>query len=387
MINSVIQQDIAQRFVDRLCERLPYNINVMDFSGTIIAARDPERRGTYHEAAYRICNESIPEIVIEPGGSQPPGTLPGINLPIAHEGETIGVVGITGDPREVALLSQAVKTAIETMVEHELYKEFINRRQDKKKTLINMLLFGDDRDVEEASELARQLGYDPERPRLPLLIPLEQNQDRKKMLAAIKSNPLHTKQDISAELPDGNLVIFKTVTLPEVEKIRMLYHRISEYAAGLLESLRTHDQCSDPTVYCGSLQVSFDDYRQGYQHTEWLQRNISGERFAGVCYFYDFFYEYLAHFFPREEITTVFRVFLQDLDNRTLSALRETILAFVQQNGRIKDTAAALHMHRNTILQRLNRITEIFGLDPIHSEYDRTVLFALFYGFEHDSSS
>ena len=381
-MEGVIHREIAQRFVDRLCERVPYNVNVMDTGGTIIAARDPERRGTFHEAAYRICNEAIPEIVIHADTPRPRGTLPGVNLPVTHDGRIIGVVGITGDPGEVSILSQAVKTAIETMVEHELYKERLASRQDKKKTLLSLLLDGDQQDQEKARELARQLGYEPVRPRAALLIPAREGMSHESLLRALKRSSDHTRQDISSSLPDGTVVVFKTVALPREEKVSSLRAQVDSYVDALGEACREDGLPEAPAVYCGSLALCMADYQKAVSQAEWLMRHVDESRFSGTCFFYDYLYEYLVHLIPHEELAGALAAFFSDLEPRTFRALRETLMRFVENSASIKATAEALGLHRNTVLQRLNRLHQILGMDPIHSEYARSVLFAFFHRFE-----
>lgn len=47
---SVLEREIVQRFVDRLCDTVHYNVNVMNTDGIIIAARDQHRKGVQNEA-------------------------------------------------------------------------------------------------------------------------------------------------------------------------------------------------------------------------------------------------------------------------------------------------------------------------------------------------
>lgn len=48
------------------------------------------------------------------------------------------------------------------------------------------------------------------------------------------------------------------------------------------------------------------------------------------------------------------------------SQVAETVLSFVAHNGSINAVARELHVHRNTVLYRLNRVHEMSGLDPHH---------------------
>ncbi|MEU6158063.1 helix-turn-helix domain-containing protein [Streptomyces sp. NPDC047130] len=56
--------------------------------------------------------------------------------------------------------------------------------------------------------------------------------------------------------------------------------------------------------------------------------------------------------------------------------LLDTVLAYCD-TGSIAGTAARLYCHRNTVLNRLNRFTELTGFDPARPREAATVLFAL----------
>lgn len=374
----MIHPEMAQRLVDRLCSRLPYNINVMNDAGEIIASRDPERRGTYHEAAYRICRDSLSEITVDGNSPLPMGVLPGINLPVEHNGTIIGVVGITGEPEEICLLSQTIKTAIEAMVDHELYKERVSRRQDRKKLLLSMLLYGTTEDTAEAEILGEHLGYGTNKLRIPLLMPRRHGQNRIPLLNALKESVFHTPQDISMELHDGSIVVFKAVTLASESMVEDVRRQVEEYVSAFLERCRIDELTPPEHVYCGTIQRSFSDYRRSFGHALWLASNIEERRLNRVCHFYDYFYEYLVSLLPEQELSGILGHFLERIDDKTLASFRETLCTYVQKNASVKETAAALGIHRNTVLQRLQRLEHVLGMDPLHDEYQRSTLFAFF---------
>ena len=60
----MIEIEFAKRFIQRVTQFTDYNINVMDKDGIIIASRDANRVGSYHDVAYQIVhgNEDIVEI-------------------------------------------------------------------------------------------------------------------------------------------------------------------------------------------------------------------------------------------------------------------------------------------------------------------------------------
>ena len=82
----MIRPEMAQKFIDQITEYTEYNINIMDDSGVIIASRNDNRIGTYHEAASRIIRGSE-DIVEIKDDTIYPGVLPGINMAIIVNGK------------------------------------------------------------------------------------------------------------------------------------------------------------------------------------------------------------------------------------------------------------------------------------------------------------
>ena len=118
----MISKELARRFIERVSKHTDYNINIMDENGIIIASRDPDRIGNYHEIAYRIVHGS--EDIMDTTGMRYPGVLPGINMVIEMDRRREGVVSVTGDPDEIRPIAMIVKMALETMLIYE-------RRQEK----------------------------------------------------------------------------------------------------------------------------------------------------------------------------------------------------------------------------------------------------------------
>ena len=52
-----------------------------------------------------------------------------------------------------------------------------------------------------------------------------------------------------------------------------------------------------------------------------------------------------------------------DYDEQRGTSLVATLEAWFATGGRVKDTAAALHVHPNTVVQRLERVGDLLGAD------------------------
>ncbi|WP_344096412.1 sugar diacid recognition domain-containing protein, partial [Nocardiopsis tropica] len=145
--------DLAQRVVDLIAPTISHNINVMDEHGTIIACLDPDRRGTLHRGAQRVIAEGRGVLVTSPE----PGTSdrPGANEPLVVDGELRGVVGVTGDPHEVAPLARVVALTVQLLLAQEYEQDAVTRRHTEARDLIAALSSGTARPAGAGARPAR----------------------------------------------------------------------------------------------------------------------------------------------------------------------------------------------------------------------------------------
>ena len=157
----MISKLLAEKFIEQVTEYTSYNVNIMDEDGVIIASRNSERVGQYHEIAYRIVHGEE-DIVDTTTIEQFPNVLPGINMVIEMDGRREGVVGVTGEPEEIRPVAMIVKMAIQSMLRYEKQQEKARLRENRKERFIHMLTEVEYADSQEIRELAEELGYPEE---------------------------------------------------------------------------------------------------------------------------------------------------------------------------------------------------------------------------------
>ena len=90
MYTCFLTEVTAQMIADHIMQSIPYNVNIMDQEGRIIASGHKERIGTVHKGALRALEMKKPYIVYEDTRTE----RKGINLPIEYNQELVGVIGI-----------------------------------------------------------------------------------------------------------------------------------------------------------------------------------------------------------------------------------------------------------------------------------------------------
>ena len=367
---------MAAAFVRRLGERIDFNINIMNRDGVIIASRDQSRVGSYHETAHRLVRSGGAVETVEPSPCLPLGVKPGVNVPILYKGEVIGVVGVTGAPAVVEPIAYAVKTSVETMVELELYKDLMMRRQDRKNILLNYLLYEDAAPRSAASALASKLGYDVALPRSPILIHLKEGLDPGSALKTIKRNSLHGPEDLSSVTNEGAILVFKTIRFPGRGLFAEFERQVEDYLAASREAL---GERSPFRAYAGMFQTDIARYRGAYRQAAWLAAHYP-EQGEPVLFAHERLSEYFIAQIPRAELVDALSPLASLLLPELAADFLPSLEALVESGFNVKEAAGSLGVHRNTLAARLDRYSSLVGSDPRFNPRARDLV-ALFLRF------
>lgn len=120
----MLSHEDYQKIVDRIMNILGKNVNIMDTNGIIIASGDPKRIGSLHKGA-KIAALSESEIIIDDSNIKYySGCKKGINIPFFYCNRVIGVVGITGEPKEVIGFGRVIKELVELMIQEYENKKY-----------------------------------------------------------------------------------------------------------------------------------------------------------------------------------------------------------------------------------------------------------------------
>ncbi len=367
----MIEIELAKKFIEQITQYTDYNVNIMDDKGIIIASRDPSRVGTFHEVAYQIVR-GREDIVSTASSADYPGVLPGINMVISIEGRREGAVGLTGDPEVIRPVALICKMAIEAMLKYEIQQRERKRHENQKERFVRMLTQKEFSDPEELRSAAGELCYSEGIVRIPILCRLS-GAEAEQFLSLIKSDEKHSREDISFLLDESSVLLFKTMDMDQERMFADYKFAIADYLSSALRWLR--GQGGTGRFYIGSFQKNFTQYYYGYRHCLWLEKSALST--AETVYFYDHSAEYLVRILPLNEIQQAYNVYDQCLPEEFKKNFTDTARALIRSNYNFTEAAAALYIHKNTLLYRYGKIKEILGINPMASAQDRFFMEAL----------
>ncbi|MDG0793790.1 helix-turn-helix domain-containing protein [Cohnella ginsengisoli] len=376
----MILDQIAQTIVDHTSEIIDYPIIITDEKGTIIGSTDRGRLGSLHIASIDVLRKNR-TISYETGDVKAlDNVLPGIAMPILLNDAVIGVLGIAGEPDSIKKYVQLVKSHVELMF-HESFKKETSALETKAlDTLVQYLLFSSPADESGTMiEYGRLLGYRFDLDRVCIVIELDLlslrlpvrdgSSDKtafpyfqKDLIEQVKRLFVDHRQDIFSLLNLEQLIVLKTVLPRErdslAEKTEQRMRKLNQY-------LRDKNHAG-ASVALGNVSSGAAGMKQSYENA--IRTLKIGKRIPSSYPFYHYNdWEITLELLTQELTPAVSDKFagmllaLRDYPNyETLSA---TFLAYCRCNMNLSETARTLFIHRNSLNYRLDKLSELTGLD------------------------
>lgn len=362
----LLDASLAQSIVDRAMQILRTNVNVMDERGLIIASGEPARIGTRHEGALLVLAQGRAVEIDAAVASRLHDTRPGINLPLRAEGRVVGVVGLSGAPEAIRQHAELVRMAAETMLEQARLMQVLARDERLREELVLQLIGA--APARPASddwirEWARRLQVDLAVPRVVLLVDIDapalaadamlaEQQRLQRLLAALEPGLL------SAPVSLRELAVLLPVLPGEGEASR-LRARVEDLRA------RVAAQGAVPRLALGGVFAGTEGLVRSWQSARATLRAGRRRQPEGEVHCYAdltlaVLLAGLAEGWRADELQRPLqRLAAHDRDGQ----LRRTLVAWFAHDMKTAPSAAALHVHRNTLDYRLRRIGELTGLD------------------------
>lgn len=366
MLNEVL----ASQFLEKIREYTECNVNIMNEKGIIIASKTESRIGTFHEIAFRIVHGEEDEITVGEN-TQFIGVRPGINLAVFHKSKKVGVIGITGDPAKIRPVALLIRMSLEVVLDYEYYKEDHFQRKSLREQFINRTIYGTrtEEDKEKLTTCAQRLGLEEKFARIPILLDFPDERDSaEKILQGLKDYNFISKQDVVGVIRNNKLLFLRHLEDPPLELIKNHKSVIRENMGQILWYLNNH--ASEWRVYVGSYQSRFSDYHIGYLHTKWLSEYLEKEK-NRIYFFYDSVDKYFLSLIPFSDLKGVFRFFSVNFDEKFLGNYREIITILTAANYNLEDAGKKMHIHKNTVAYRLNKVRDALGINPLSYYQDR----------------
>ncbi|CAM3748881.1 sugar diacid recognition domain-containing protein [Vibrio aestuarianus subsp. francensis] len=344
---------------------ISYSINVMDDKGRIIGSGDSARLHQKHEGAILAINENRVVEIDKATSGYLKGVKPGINLPIIYQEQVIGVVGISGAPSEVRHYGELVKMTAELIVEQAALMAQVQWNKRHREELLLQLIQGSTLNETQLNSIAERLGLDLSQPRIAAVVKVIPEKDTALSLE-------HLQQLVHLlEYPErDNLVGIISVSLNEVVVLKpiSLTHKgwsqdiEAKRVNQLLKRIKKEGKFT--------IKIALGDYfptlaglAKSYQ-TAKLTMQASDNKPGQVFFYQDDKLPVLLNSIKdeqwRSEQLRQPYTLLESYDTKGI--LIKTLDSYFAQNCDVHQTCQVLHIHRNTLRYRLEKIEQVTSL-------------------------
>ncbi|MDR5587266.1 MULTISPECIES: sugar diacid recognition domain-containing protein [Clostridium] len=332
----MLSKELAQNIVNKVMGVIPYNVNIMNEKGVIIGSGDVSRIGSLHEGALEaLKNKKAVEVF-----KDYEYTKAGVNIPILFRNKIMGVIGITGSPKIVSPFGRIVSVTAELLISQEYTLNQHIIKQKLTEEFIYEWLNINEEYTEEFIQRGMSLEIDIRIKRFVIVV----QYDKSKLKEVNKFIDKNLKEnEYSINISSNKIALLLKSERITSNKIIKFQDKIQELSIKIGIG-RVH------SIIINSLIDSVNALNIGNKLYE--DKNI---------YLYDAvkFFHKMSLLINKDYEKEVIGNILQEIMGKELL---ETFLIYMKNNGERAKTANEIHIHRNTLNYRLEKIEEVTGL-------------------------
>lgn len=345
----MLGQALAQQIANEITDVIGHNVLITDEAGIVMGSGDESRVGQFHEASVEVVrsrrtiahsSEDVLDLV---------GTLPGVTIPLVIDDKVVGTIGLSGSPEEVVQFGLVVKRQTEILMQEAARIGSRMTHERATAELLREICEWHHSGVAKAQLLrrGRTLGHDLSLARRVVLV---QTEDTDAELAVRLVEAVFSSAD-DLIAPMARMVV--AVATPE--------------AAGPIA-----DRCGQLVAAAQargwSVRVAIGSTGSGVAELNIASRDAFDALQLGPTVHPDEKIHHIEQLRLHQALSVVpidSRARLVDgllaplLADREWTTLRATLIAWGQAAFNTTRAAEGLHVHRNTLIYRLDKIARL----------------------------
>ncbi len=356
-----ISKTTAMKIVNDLSDTILQSINLMDEYGVIIASSDESRLGAHHAASQKILIDKLDSLIVFED-EEYVGAKKGINLPVEIDDKYVGVIGITGEYREVEKYGRIIKKMTEILILEDARKTNKRNEQTAKNSFISDWVLSENK-IQDEQFFSNAAHYN-----------IDINKKRKIVVMSLAEHKnFNSQQHIFQYEQHENAirnVLFNednTLFFTNMQNYIILTPNLSDSSIKLLcENLQKAISKFGSHFHIG---VDSDVANPQFMKSSYLKANkakqtaIRNNTELPVLYsdlYLELFINDISKELKSEYVNKLYYGFtLQEVQN--LCTILNTLY---DCNGSLKKASERLFIHINTLQYKLNKIQTVTGVDP-----------------------
>lgn len=347
---------VAQNIVESMKTIIKQDINFIDTDGTIIASTDPQRVGTYHEGALTVVKTNQ-MLIVSPEDTYE-GTRPGINVPVHVNGETIAVIGITGDPQQVMTYGNILRKMTEILVLEDEVRTLQQRDAERSRMLVEDLLFyGDAFGNRWDATIEAQWLLDEGLKRVCII--------------KVEAPQFNVYKDLRHQLnmafDTANIALSKrSVLWMEHEQLFVVLYKLK--SEKMLRRILEEALASVPAVTIAYGSAVHQDFKKSYQDALLTLQNgplvTTAAANGAASYEYEkLTIELLINDTNKDRQLQLVDKVLGALSQKEIAEFKHILQLFGEHNGSVSVIAEELFIHKNTLQYQIQKLKRLTGYD------------------------
>jgi carbohydrate diacid regulator len=374
-----ISKHIALRIVSDISEIINQHVNMMDNEGIIIASTNRDRIGTYHAGAYKVISEQIEELVIS-NDKEYEGARKGINLPVVLNGDIVGVIGVTGEYKEVKKYSQIIKRMTEILLLENYSTELLKLDEIIKQHFFDdWLLSNRSFYDQEFVERGRRLGIDVNIPRRILVVEIV---DHAKYTDNVKGQRI-----IDGVNKIVRMIIEEIGSSVFIKISSRMVCLIAEEGDTKMFSTAEKIKINVKKIHNLDVLIGIDSFDRMVNHSFIKAKKAlrAAKKFLnGICSYNEITLETFIDEISQESKQEFVRHIFNGYSNEEIKNWMAMLRVYFNTNGSLGRTASEFLIHKNTLQYHLKKLSERTGRDP--RKITDAALYYLAYQFYYDEN-
>lgn len=331
-----ISKNLAQQIVEAIHDVIKRDINLIDRQGVIIGSTDSARLGNFHEAGFQAVQTACTVAADDASGYK--GTRPGMNYPIFMDQQAIAAIGITGAPGQLKQYGFLATKITEVFLKEQQLNEEMYSENRILHYLVTSLIQGNSGNPRALADAMEHFKMDP---------------DGQYAVLSVKASGQEIRQAFNLYLRQKDFPL-------------SLYLYPGQWVVLLdQEGCRRLDSGAFEQEFQGRLCAGLGNFTspgelpRSYEQAK-LARSHARQSKIALCSIEGISASTLVGSLPDDMRRLYSQKVLHPLTDKDL----ETLNAYFQAGCSLKEAAAQLYIHKNTLQYQLDRITEKTSFNP-----------------------
>ena len=340
-----INKNLAQEIVNAVSTVVDRDINFIDKNGIIIGSTNKDRFNLFHEAGYEAIKTG--NYIIVERDDQYKGSREGINYPIKINNVPIGVIGITGNPKEVNKFGFLVTKITEVFIKEQQLNYKYEVDKQKVSYVIKSLIYNEIESRNDIELILEEFNINKNKKLSVVILKINKNSD----ISNLEATKNEIKQFLYGLGILFNMYIYPNEIIALINEEQSKLLKNSCRAELLKYKIKIHGGIGRfHNIY--DLHNSYKEALMALRYSRKKSKMISDINELNLEMLLESVDESLRKYFVDKTLTL-----LSDYDIQILKT-------YYKNNMSLKLTSEELFIHKNTLQYKLEKINTKTGFNP-----------------------